>query len=118
VAADQPCSDPEDCDDESEVSASPRRAPRYSKWDKVIKATTLQFYPPCWQEVQGRAKKRMQHDVALFQAFPTRERDLNIATLCMTKALAECQAEGRMVENGKHTLVFGVWCSFFSRFLS
>lgn len=73
MAADQPCSDPEDCDDKSEDSASPRWAPQYSKWDKFINATTLQFYPPCWQEVQGHAKKRMQRDVALFQAFPTHE---------------------------------------------
>jgi hypothetical protein len=58
------------------------------------------YYPNSWQDLQTCAKKKMQHDITLFQAFPTHERNLNIATHCIMKALAEFDAKGKKVEDG------------------
>jgi hypothetical protein len=49
----------------------------------------------------------MQRDVALFQAFPNCENDLNVATRCVRKTLAEFESEGGLVEDG----VLSSWIS-------
>jgi hypothetical protein len=93
-------------DDDSSDGLStkvPKRLPRNSRSNRSIKSTTLAYYPNRWQDLQTCAKKKMQRDIALFQAFPTRERDLNVATRCIMKALAEFDAEGKKVEDGTLT---------------
>jgi hypothetical protein len=51
----------------------------------------------------------MRHEIALFQAFPTQEKHLNVATHCIMKTLAEFEADQRMVEDG--TIYILHWCS-------
>lgn len=92
---------------DSDDSASPisqQRAPRNSR-SRSIKSTTLAYYPTHWQDVQIAAKKKMQRHISLFQAFPTREKDLNVAKRCIIKTLAEFEADGRMVEDGEPELL-------------
>ena len=89
-----------DQDDDPDAASESQRAKRYSKWDNVIKPTTLHYYPTYWQEVLNCSKKKMQHEVAPFQAFPNCEKDLNIATCCVRKILAEFESEGGLVEDG------------------
>ena len=90
----------QDDSDFDAASESPQRAKRYLKWNNIIKPTTIRYYPTYCQEVLNRSKKKMQHDVALFQAFPNRENDLNVATRCIRKTLAEFESEGGLVEDG------------------
>ena len=97
----------QDDGDSDAASESPKRAKRYSKWNHIIKPTTIRYYPTYWQEVLNRSKKKMQRDVALFQAFPNRENDLHNATRCVSKTLAEFESEGGLVEDG----VFSSWTS-------
>ncbi|KAF8229586.1 hypothetical protein L208DRAFT_1378844 [Tricholoma matsutake] len=66
-----------DPDDPDEALKS-QRAKQYSKWDNVIKPTTLCYYPIYWQEVLNCSKKKMQcysHsqdvDVLVFQEAST-----------------------------------------------
>jgi len=51
MAADQPCADPEGCDDKSEDLTSTLTGTMTFKMGQDHQAITLQFYPICWQEV-------------------------------------------------------------------
>ena len=90
----------QDDGDSDAASESPQRAKWYSKWNNIIKPTNVCYYPTYWQEVLNCLKKKMQCDIALFQAFPNRENDLHNATRCILKTLAEFESEGGLVEDG------------------
>jgi hypothetical protein len=89
-----------DYPDEEDSHLPCQRAPRHSKSHGILKPTTLAYYPGHWQEVQTRVKKKMGHFVASYHAFPTHEKDLDIARHCIMTMLAEFEAENRMVESG------------------
>ena len=97
--------------DVSAPSTPQRQVPRNSR-SGSIKSTTLVYYPTHWQDVQIAAKKKMQQNISLFQAFPTREKDLNVAKSCIMKTLAEFEADGRMVEDGELDLIHNSWVLF------
>lgn len=93
--------DPEADDEKSEDElVHHSRAPRNSKTNNEADPTTLRYYPGHWRDVQIHAKKKMQRHVVLYQGFPTRENDLDVAGRFIVETLTEYEAQGKTVENG------------------
>jgi len=84
-----------------------RRGPRYSKWTRLSKSPPSVLTPLADSGVHRRECSWR----STLQAFRLVNESKH-CTLCMTKALAECQPKADGWE-GKHTLVFGV-CAHFS----
>ena len=82
---------------------------KFKVWQHQVYHTCILSYA---QDVQIAAKKKMQQNISLFQAFPTREKDLNVTKSCIMKTLAEFEADGRMVKDGELDLIHNSWVLF------
>jgi len=94
----------EDGDADSELNEDRNkgksRAPRNSKFDGVIKPTTLWFYTGTTKAALIEAKKLYRREVMLKNLFPTREDDLGDATRCLSNIIKKFRDEGRVFPRG------------------
>lgn len=106
--------DAADATDKDEDKSSVQWAHRYSKTpsNNEPKATTMKYYPSCWQAMLEMAKNDMRKHIALVNPFPQRDKDLKEATLILNNTLAEYQG----IEN--NTLQPGYFIYLLSKFIS
>jgi hypothetical protein len=58
-----------------------------------------------WEDIQDRARGKMQCHVALHHTFPSGEEGLRDARRCIILSTAELEAEGSVMGNGGLSLV-------------
>jgi len=94
-------------DDNNDPETPRKRAPRHSKSrHSNPKPITISFYPGAWKPLLRIAQDRIRRHIFLFQAFPSRDDDLTIATDFIADEIARAESNGITLDH----------CAFISQF--
>jgi len=98
--------DMEECEGESEHHSRAKRHSKTPYGAGLRDATQLQFYPSSWVEALTTAKRHWRMYLVAVWAWPKIRKNKDDIKECLTRAIAEYEAEGGVLDKGALCLSF------------